>query len=164
MPIILGIDPGLRDTGWGVISLGSSRKLQHVAHGTIQTSSNRPLEQRLWKISLALTQLIKEHSPVILAIETLFFQKNISSALPVAHARGVILCIAASYQLEVKSFTPNNIKQAVTGSGRATKESVEQMVKLLLKLNSIPSTNHAADALAAAIAAAYGAPVANNLT
>ncbi|NIZ46728.1 crossover junction endodeoxyribonuclease RuvC [Entomospira nematocerorum] len=163
---ILGVDPGLKNIGWGIIEVIShQRLLRHLDHGVIETSSTWKLADRLKHLHDELSTIIMEYNPDILANEALLFQKNVSSALPVAHARGVILCLSAMHQMEVKSFAPNTIKQAVTGNGNATKLDVQQMVKILLKLHTAPNSDHAADALACAITAAYGTPcVSDKLT
>ncbi|NIZ40798.1 crossover junction endodeoxyribonuclease RuvC [Entomospira entomophila] len=163
---ILGVDPGLKNIGWGVIdSTSHQRLLKYLGHGVIETSSSWKLADRLKHLHDEFIKIITEYEPTMLANEALLFQKNVSSALPVAHARGVILCLSAVHQLEIKSFAPNTIKQAVTGNGHATKSDIQQMVKILLKLHIVPQSDHAADALACAITAAYGTPcVSDKLT
>lgn len=152
---VLGIDPGLADLGWGVVEK-NGLDLSCLDYGCIQTPAYLPLSDRLAQIYTALKQLLDEYHPTHGAVEELYFMKNVSSALPVAHARGVILLSLSQYECITSTFTPNNIKQAVTGSGHATKETVQQMTKLLLKLDAIPKPNHAADALACALCCIHG--------
>ena len=147
---VLGIDPGLADLGWGVVEK-NGRTLSCLGYGCIQTASHLDLCNRLLHIYQALVSLLKEYQPTHGAVEELYFMKNISSALPVAHARGVVLLCLSLHNCPTVSYTPNNIKQAVTGSGHANKETVQQMTKLLLGLPEIPKPNHAADALACAL-------------
>ena len=147
---VLGIDPGLARTGWGVIESNGTRH-RYLNHGTISTESSLSMEIRLLELHRCLMALIDEHKPSAMGIETLFFTKNISSAIPVAQARGVALLSAAQAGLAVGEFSPLTIKQSVVGSGSADKNQVQQMVRLLLGLEDIPKPDHAADALAAAI-------------
>lgn len=147
---ILGIDPGLADTGWGMV-LVQGAMIRHLGHGCIKTPAGMPTEQRLHHIHLELVKTIKEWMPQSASVEALFFTKNVSSALPVAHARGVILLSCAMAGIPVSEYTPPQIKQAVVGTGRAEKAQVQEMVRLILGLPAIPRPDHAADALAAAI-------------
>jgi crossover junction endodeoxyribonuclease RuvC len=147
---ILGIDPGLAHTGWGLIE-GQSNRLYHIKHGSVSTKAHTEHAERLLTIYTEIQSLIKEFSPSFVAVEALYFAKNRSSGIPVAEARGVILLAAAASLLPARSFTPLEIKQALTGSGRASKQQVQEMVKLMLGLTAVPTPDHAADALAAAI-------------
>lgn len=153
--VIIGIDPGLSDTGWGIIKY-KDRKFTYIAHGCIKTKANDSLPDRLLQIYNVVASLIDEYKADKMAIEALYFNKNISSAIPVSHARGVVLLAFAQKNIECFSYTPSTIKQAVAGSGSATKEAVQQMVKVLLALKEIPKPNHAADALAVAMCLANG--------
>ena len=157
---ILGLDPGLADLGWGMVLVEGSM-IRHLGHGAIHTKANQSVELRLHQIHLELSAVIAEWKPQAASIEALFFAKNVSSALPVAQARGVILLSCAMAGLPVAEYTPSQIKQAVVGSGRAEKLQVQEMVRLILGLPAIPKPDHAADALAAAIChshfAAFGA-------
>jgi len=148
----LGIDPGLAATGWGVIQI-NGRKAEHLAHGVIKTRSGDKTGSRLRSIYQALHQVIETYSPDHASVESLFFAKNVKSAMPVSEAKGVILLCVEDHQLPASEFTPLQIKQALVGNGRAEKEQVQDMVKLLLGLKSIPRPDHAADALAAAVCA-----------
>lgn len=150
MTTILGIDPGLAQTGYGVISV-SGNKLSHVTHGSISTASGLDTGKRLKKIYREVEAVISKYSPDIGAVESLYFARNISSAFPVAQARGVVLLAFALAEVEAREFPPLEIKQAITGSGRAHKDQVQELVRFLLALEEIPRPDHAADALAAAI-------------
>lgn len=150
MSRIIGIDPGLANAGWGILDVNGNR-LTYVAHGSITTSSGLPSPIRLKEIYGKLSEIIKEYEPAESAMETLYFAKNVKTALPVAEARGVLSLGLVNSGLQVSEYTPLQIKQAVVGNGRADKNQVQQMVKLLLGLSSIPKPDHAADALAAAI-------------
>lgn len=147
---VLGIDPGLANTGWGIIETDGIR-FKYINHGSITTKNNIPSNLRLKEIYDSLTNIINVYKPTNAGIETLYFAKNVSSALPVAQARGVQLLALGNCNIITGEYTPIQIKQAVVGNGRATKLQVQDMVKLLLKLKSIPKPDHAADALAAAI-------------
>jgi crossover junction endodeoxyribonuclease RuvC len=150
---ILGVDPGLSSVGWGLVEIAGSR-IRHVAHGCIETKADRPRAERLFSIYTAFREVLAAHAPDESAMETLFFARNVSSALPVAEARGVLCLALAERGLLVREFSPNAIKQAVAGVARADKAQVQEMVRFILALEAIPKPDHAADALAAAICAA----------
>lgn len=150
MITVLGIDPGLANTGWGIIETDGIR-FRYVDHGTISTTNEFTSNIRLKSIYDKLTDVIDKYKPTQAGIETLYFAKNVSSALPVAQARGVQLLTLGVKGINTGEYTPIQIKQAVVGNGRAGKKQVQEMVKLLLKLDKIPKPDHAADALAAAI-------------
>ena len=150
--IILGIDPGIADTGYGVI------KKDHDAFrakdfGTITTKKTDTLVDRLQQLFDAVAGLIKKHKPERIAVEQLFFAKNAKTAITVAHARGVILLAARTAGCEVHEYTPLQVKQALTGYGAADKKQIQRMVKTILSLKAIPKPDDAADALAIAICA-----------
>ncbi len=148
--LVLGIDPGTAITGYGLVeALGN--KLKVVDYGCVRTPANTPLEYRLQTIYAALVNLISQYNPDHLAIEELFFNKNVRTALSVGHARGVIILAAANAGLEVFEYTPLQVKQAVVGYGRADKAQVQFMVKTLLCLSETPKPDDVADALAIAI-------------
>ncbi|MFA6215735.1 MAG: crossover junction endodeoxyribonuclease RuvC [Patescibacteria group bacterium] len=152
--IILGIDPGLADTGFGIIEkLGS--KLKMIDYGSIKTKAGEKSEQRLKEISESLNRLIKKYRPETMAVEKLFFCKNVKTAIAVGQARGVVILAAGQNQLKVVEFTPLQIKLALTSYGKASKKQVQQMVKIVLSLKQIPKPDDAADALAAAICCAH---------
>jgi len=150
MPRIIGIDPGLANAGWGIIDVNGNR-MTYVAHGSIKTDAGLPSPIRLKNIFESILDIINEYRPEDSGIETLYFAKNVKSALPVAEARGVLTLGLITSGLNVGEYTPLQIKQAVVGNGRADKNQVQQMVKLILGLEKIPRPDHAADALAAAI-------------
>lgn len=150
MPRIMGIDPGLANAGWGIIDVNGNR-LNYVAHGSIKTESNVPGPLRLKEIFTKIQIIIDQYKPDEAGMETLYFAKNVKTALPVAEARGVLSLGLVLAGLQIGEYTPLQIKQAVVGNGRADKNQVQQMVKLLLALDKIPKPDHAADALAAAI-------------
>jgi crossover junction endodeoxyribonuclease RuvC len=147
---VLGVDPGLAETGYGIIDCGASR-LVYVTHGVISTPPDMETGERLLFIYKNLKALIRKYRPREAGIENLFFAKNITSALPVAQARGAALLLFAEKALPAGDYSPLVIKQAVVGHGRAEKNQVQEMVRLLLGLKEIPRPDHAADALAAAI-------------
>ena len=149
--ITLGIDPGTATTGYGIVKDSRDGRLYDICHGVIRTDSKTPYPLRLKAIHDELTALIEQHKPQAIAIEELFFNKNVKSAMLVGQAKGVILLAAQHQNIPVYEFTPLQIKMAVVGYGRASKEQIQQMVKTLLSLSSIPKPDHAADALAAAL-------------
>ncbi len=146
---VLGIDPGSLSTGYGVVLKGGG-SLTHLCHGVVRLDKGSPLSERLLTISEAIKGVIEEFRPDAAAIETIFFGKNVRSAITLGHARGVSMLSAASFGLEVFEYDPRTIKQAVTGYGNATKDQVQRMVKALLKTPDIARPD-AADALATAI-------------
>jgi crossover junction endodeoxyribonuclease RuvC len=148
--IVIGIDPGLASLGYGVVA-ESGGQLRHIAHGCISTSPKTPSGERLKQIHEALNALIETYRPSCGGVEDLYFFRNVTSALPVAEARGIIKLVFAQTGVPLAEFTPNAIKKSVTGSARADKLQVQEMVRILLGLEKIPSPDHAADALAAAI-------------
>jgi len=152
--IILGIDPGLADTGYGLIKK-QGQELKMIAYGSIKTSAKDDFLKRLDKIHLELTKIIKKYKPQKVAVEQLFFCKNVKTALLVGQARGVCLMTIAENKLPIDEFTPLQIKLALTSYGKADKRQVGQMVKILLKLKSVPKPDDAADALATAITSAH---------
>ncbi|MDR1104962.1 MAG: crossover junction endodeoxyribonuclease RuvC [Treponema sp.] len=153
---IMGVDPGLASAGWGVIDYVQGR-VKYVAHGCIETKAQTPRAERLLFIYLSLKELLETYRPGESAVETLYFGRNVTSAIPVAEARGVISLALAEKGLHVREFTPAQIKQGVVGTARADKVQIQEMVRLILGLSGIPSPDHAADALAAAICCAHSA-------
>ncbi len=148
--IVLGIDPGLASTGWGVVEKNGNR-MGYLAHGVVSTPAKMPHQERLVMIFRGISDVLDRWQPVAAGMETLYFAKNVSSAMGVAEARGVVTLTLALRGIELLEFTPHGIKQAVVGVARADKNQVQQAVKLLLGLSEIPKPDHAADALAAAI-------------
>lgn len=148
--IILGIDPGLANTGWGVVAQDGSR-LSCVAYGCVSTTAERDLSARLLKIHEQIGAVVDRFKPSCVGIETVWFGQNITAAFGTGQARGSALVACAKGGLCVGEFTPRQIKLAVVGTGTAEKEQVQYMVRHLLRLERDPAPDHAADALAAAI-------------
>ncbi|SIQ01000.1 Holliday junction endonuclease RuvC [Alkalispirochaeta americana] len=150
MAVILGVDPGLASTGYGIIREAGGR-LECLDFGVIKTSAHASSGERLETIYSVLSDLLRTHRPDYAGIEGLYFTKNVTSAIPVAQARGVVLLALAQFRLDAQEYTPQQIKQAVVGNGQADKEQVIQMVRVILGLKAPPRPDHAADALAAAV-------------
>ena len=149
--LALGLDPGTATTGYGLVRLDPDGSLLAVKYGVITTPKNTPAAERLLTLHDQLQDLLHEHKPETVAVEKLFFQRNVSTALAVGQARGVMLLASARAGLEVYEYTPNEIKQAVAGYGSAGKRQMQEMVRVLLALGDIPRPDDAADALAVAI-------------
>ena len=157
--IVLGIDPGVANTGYGVVRSGPGGRLAALDGGVIETLPALPPEQRLALIFARLDSLLTEHDPDAVALEDLFFRANAKSAFAVGQARGVVMLAAGRRSIACASYTPQQVKGAVCGSGRAEKEQVIRMVQTLLSLPEPPRPDHAADALAVAICHANRAPL-----
>lgn len=157
--IVLGIDPGLASTGFGVVQRRSGR-FAALDGGVIETPADMAVERRLARIHTEVEDLMLRHEPDALAVEDLFFGQNVRSAFAVGQARGVVLLCAGRRGLPCSSYTPQQVKQAVCGNGRAQKEQVQRMVQSLLSLPEPPAPDHAADALAVAVCHANHAPLA----
>lgn len=153
MTIILGLDPSLTCTGWGVIRDRGSR-LTHIANGQIKTDAKAAMATRLAALQAGIARVIEAHSPDRAAAEEVFVNKNAQSTLKLAQARGALLAACGAAELEVNEHAARLVKQSVTGSGRAEKAQVEEMVKMLLPGVEIAGSD-AADALAVAIADAH---------
>jgi crossover junction endodeoxyribonuclease RuvC len=151
---ILGIDPGLAIVGFGFVDK-EGNKLTPVQYGSIQTEAHTPEEERLLHVYEGMVQLIDKYKPDAVAVEKLFFARNVTTALPVAQARGVLILAAVQQGLPVAEYTPMMVKQAVVGYGKAEKKQVQEMVKLLLKLSAVPKPDDVADALAVAVCHAH---------
>jgi crossover junction endodeoxyribonuclease RuvC len=151
--LILGIDPGFGRTGWGVIEEARG-SLKMIDYGCIETKNGEDFSERLDVLYEEIREKIKKFKPDLIAVEELFFYKNITTAIKVSHARGVILLAAKRARARIEEFTPLQVKQAVSGYGGADKKQVQQMVRVLLNLKEIPKPDDAADALAIAICAA----------
>ena len=149
---ILGIDPGSRITGYGLIESDGQRSV-HIEHGALRLQGEE-LPPRLGEIFRRVSGLIEQHRPEVMAIEQVFVSKNASSALKLGQARGAAICAAIQYGLSVAEYTPTRIKQSVVGTGRADKSQIQQMVKMILSLSEIPQAD-AADALAVALSHAH---------
>jgi len=148
---ILGIDPGYAIVGWGVIDKDNRFNCQVVDYGAIITTKDQTFPERLEIIGKAMNKLIDEFKPDALAIEELFFNQNTTTAIAVAEARGVILYVCKQKNLDMYEYTPLQIKQALTGNGRAEKKQVQYMTKIMLKLKDVPKPDDTADAIAVAL-------------
>ena len=147
---ILGIDPGTGIVGFGVIDSVGQKKTM-IDAGVIRTPAHQPLEERLLTIYTEISEIITANKPQVMAIEQLFFGRNVTTAISVSHARGVIVLAAQQAGLQIVEFTPPQIKQALTGTGAADKSQVQEMVRLQLNLTEVPKPDDCADALAAAL-------------
>jgi len=152
--IILGIDPGIAITGFGIIKYSGNR-FEVINYGAVITDSKMPMPMRLKKIYDELNEIIRLYNPEAVIIEELFFNTNAKTAIVVGQARGVAVLVAAINQKEIFEYTPLQVKQGVVGYGRADKNQVQQMIKTILKLDKIPKPDDVADALAIAICHAH---------
>ena len=148
--IVLGIDPGYALMGWGVVEAEGSR-MKLINYGCIETKAGVPMQNRLRTLQLGVKDLLNIYRPDDVAFEELFFARNVTTALMVGAARGAAIIAAAEYTENLYEYTPMQIKQAITGYGKADKKQIQQMVKLLLKMDEIPKPDDAADAIACAI-------------
>jgi len=151
--IILGIDPGTAKVGYGLIRK-EKRKIEHLKHGIIETKPEFSEAERLRQLQNQLNAVIQEYKPALMAVERLYFFKNLKTAISVSQAKGVILLTAAKKKIPVFQFTPLQMKITITGYGRAKKIQVQKMVKVLLNLEELPRPDDAADALGVAICCA----------
>lgn len=151
---VLGIDPGIAIMGFGFIDK-TGHKLTPVQYGCIETAAGTPQEIRLKQIYESVCQLLDSYKPDTVAVEKLFFNKNVTNAFSVGQARGVFMLAAAQRGLPIAEYTPMQVKQAVVGYGGAEKRQIQEMVKMLLKLSAIPKPDDVADALAVAICHAH---------
>ncbi|MBN1641494.1 MAG: crossover junction endodeoxyribonuclease RuvC [Anaerolineae bacterium] len=149
--LVLGLDPGLAITGYGLVRESPDRTLSSLEYGTIATPAQQPLPARLLSIDQQLEQLLAHYRPDAVAVEELFFCRNVTTALVVGQARGVVILGAARHGLPVFEYKPMEIKQAISGYGKASKSQVQEMVRLLLDLAEVPQPDDAADGLAVAI-------------
>ncbi|HEU5202720.1 MAG TPA: crossover junction endodeoxyribonuclease RuvC [Candidatus Limnocylindrales bacterium] len=155
--IVLGIDPGTASLGYGIVDRTGGR-LRSVDYGCLTTGPDTPLPERLLAIQDGLAELLELHQPSVMAVERLFFSRNVQTAFAVGQARGAVLVAAARAGVPVREATPSEVKVAVSGDGRADKEQIGRMVQLVLGLERVPTPDDAADALAVAIWAANVAP------
>ena len=151
MALVLGIDPGTATTGYGLVRDRADGSLESVAFGTIQTPAGIAAHRRLSILFHKMREILLLHRPDSCAVEKLFFQRNISTAIAVGQARGVLMLAISEAGLDMAEYTPNEVKQAVAGYGSAGKKQVQEMVRVLLALVEIPKPDDAADALAIAI-------------
>jgi crossover junction endodeoxyribonuclease RuvC len=150
MRTVIGIDPGLASTGWGVISFDGSRYI-HRGHGVIRTDPGMPLPERLGLIHRQIREVLLTYGPGEAGVEELYFSRNATSAMQVAQARGVVLLTLDERSIPVGYYSPQQVKKAVIGRGRAHKDQVQRLVGIVLGLEETPDPDHAADALAIAI-------------
>lgn len=153
---ILGIDPGLANTGWGIVDFNRQR-FSPVSFGMVRTNTSNTLEDRIEKIASEITKVAKANSIEVVGIEDIYFARNVSSSIKVAKVIGAIVCLLRQNDFPVYMFTPLQIKAAVTGSGASDKKQVQEMTRRILGFKEIPKPDHSADALAAAVC------LANNL-
>ncbi|MGB2955793.1 MAG: crossover junction endodeoxyribonuclease RuvC [Anaerolineales bacterium] len=149
--VVIGIDPGTAITGYGLVREQENGELEWIAHGVVTTPSDWDEPKRLLDLFQNLSEILNTYQPDCCAVEKLFFQKNVKTAISVGQGRGAALIAAAASELPVGEYTPLEVKQAVVGYGNADKQQVQQMVKVLLGLSDIPKPDDAADALAVAI-------------
>ena len=161
--IVLGIDPGVANTGYGVVAQQRGR-LFALDGGVVETSAGLDAPRRLAAIHQRIAQLIDEYKPDAVALEDVYFGQNARSAFAVGQARGVVMLAAGQRNVPCASYTPQQVKGAVCGNGRAAKDQVQRMVQALLALPDLPKPDHAADALAIAICHTNGAPLAAALS
>lgn len=160
--IVLGIDPGLANTGYGVVARMGGR-FAALDGGVIETPTGLPIEHRLVSIAERVRAILREYDCAAVAIEELYFGQNVRTAFAVGHARGVTMLIAGEQGVPCFSYTPQKIKSSVCGHGRADKDQVARMVQTLLSLDRAPASDHASDALAVALCHLNGAPLADAL-
>jgi crossover junction endodeoxyribonuclease RuvC len=156
--LILGIDPGIARMGYGLVEVDGNR-MRPVAFGCIETFPDSPMPNRLGTIYDELTKIITAHRPAVMAIEELFFYKNVTTAFVVGQARGVAILTGVQANMELAEYTPMEVKLAVTGYGKADKRQVQDMVRVLLNLAERPKPDDTADALAIAITHAHASPM-----
>ncbi len=157
--LVLGIDPGTANTGYGVVRGGGAAVPSLVECGVIRTRARDPLPTRLREIYEGVAELIERHKPDALSVEDIFYSRNVRTTVVLGHARGVILLAAEMRGIVVNEFAPAEIKKAVVGTGGATKEQVQFMLTRLLRLKSVPQPSDAADGVAAALACLMGANI-----
>lgn len=148
--LILGVDPGIARTGWGLIE-DNNQKLNALYYGCIETTPDEEMPQRLLILYKSIVKIIEKYNPEILAIEELFFNTNAKTALIVGQARGIVILAGAQKNIPLATYTPLQVKIAITGYGRAEKNQIGSMIKIILKLQGIPKPDDTADALAIAV-------------
>jgi len=149
--LVLGIDPGTAITGYGLVRTAEDGSLTAVDYGAFVTKAGTPMPRRLAQLYGSLNEILLLHRPDVSAVEKLFFSRNVKTGISVGQARGVVLLGLAQAQLEIAEYSPNEVKQAVSGYGNADKKQVQEMVRVLLNLEEVPKPDDAADALAVAI-------------
>ena len=154
---VLGVDPGSQTMGWGVVE-GDGRRYALVAYGSVRVPSSLKFSTRLLRMCKGLEEVIAEHRPDVCALEDAFLATNVKVSMKLGQVRGVVLLVAERAALEIHEYAPRSIKQTVVGYGNAEKHQVQEMVRLLLSLKSVPAPHDAADALAVAICHFHYAP------
>jgi crossover junction endodeoxyribonuclease RuvC len=149
--LVLGIDPGIGTTGWGVVGEDAHGEVALVDYGAIATTPGEPMPERLHTLHREVTALLHRYPPESVAVEQLFFGRNVTTAISVGQARGVVLLAAAQAGLSVYEYKPAEVKQALSGYGNADKRQMQEMVRLMLHLDYIPRPDDAADAIAIAV-------------
>ncbi len=149
--IVLGIDPGTATTGFGLVEDDEAGEARLIRYGAILTPAGGPMPERLQSIHQEVTALIRAAAPESVAVEELFFSRNVTTALSVGQARGVVLLAAAQAGLTVYEYKPNEVKQALVGYGNADKKQIQEMLRIMLRLDEIPRPDDAADAVAVAV-------------
>ena len=157
--LVLGIDPGTAVTGYGLVERASDRSMRLIECGVIRTSPRSPLAQRLREIFEGVTDLMVRHQPEAVAVEGIFFGKNARSAMVLGHARGAVLLAASLQDRDVAEYPPAEVKSAIVGTGRATKDQIGFMTQKLLKLREAPRPEDAADGVAVAICHCFRSPI-----
>lgn len=147
---VLGLDPGYAIVGWGIVD-GVGNRMAPVAYGAVITDKDTPFEKRLLEIYDGVLDICRRYQPQALSVEKLYYQHNQTTVIGVAEARGVILLAAAQCGVPIYEYTPMQVKQAVTGYGKAVKKQIQEMTRVLLRLDAIPKPDDTADALAMAI-------------
>ena len=153
--LVLGVDPGTARTGFGLVEHRADGGLRLVSYGVIETEAGEPMGERLLRLETELLELLTRHAPASAGVEKLYFDRNVSTAMTVGQARGVVLVSLARRSIPVQEYTPGEVKQAVAGYGGADKRQMQSMVRLLLGMDHEPRPDDAADALAIAICHAH---------
>ncbi|MFN8015207.1 MAG: crossover junction endodeoxyribonuclease RuvC [Acidimicrobiia bacterium] len=161
---VLGIDPGLTRCGYGIVKYDEKRIVELEKAGILSTSPQEAISSRLAEIHHDLTQIINESKPDFIAVERVLFKANVSTAMSVSQVNGLVHSLAASYSIPITEFSPTEVKNAITGHGRADKKAVQEMVMKLLRLTKIPQPADAADAIAIALTCAYQSMMKNGST
>jgi crossover junction endodeoxyribonuclease RuvC len=155
--IVIGVDPGTRHLGWGIVRRDGTRPT-HVAHGVIDTDETASIASRLCQIERELDEVVEKYQPTASAVEALFYAKDATAAAKLGHARGVVLLVLARSRLPIAEYEPTRVKKAIVGHGRADKQQIARMIATILRLPAPPRSD-AADALAIALAHIHAAPM-----
>ena len=153
--IVLGIDPGYAIMGYGIVERSENGTLKALDYGVLTTNAGEKLQTRLWKLYCGLKELVAKYKPSEIAVEELFYHTNQKTVIPVAEARGLVLLVAQEAGIEAAEYTPLQVKQGVTGYGRADKKQVQMMVKTVLGLEKVPKLDDTTDAIAIGICHAH---------